>query len=338
MSISRLAHEAVDRLPTQVNYTSAMGSVLSTEFDLPSGMLTESLDNHLLRVDIASDPRISEDGRTTFDWWGVGWSTEEEGYFVTHAPLASAKSSAELDAYPWPDPGQPQLLQQAHDNIEADGGERFVIPNLGFALFERAWSLRGFERLLMDLALNEGFVEALLERITEVQVRLARRYTSLGVDGGYFGDDYGSQNGLLFSPSAWRRLIRPRLARLCTVFREVSLPVILHSDGAITEIIPDLVDVGVTALNPVQPEVLDHQWLKRTYGKALAFYGGVSTQTVLPHGTPNEVRVAVHRCVSDLAADGTGLIVAPSHRLMKDVPISNVLAFVDAIRDQGVTL
>ena len=112
------------------------------------------------------------------------------------------------------------------------------------------------------------------------------------MDGGYFGDDYGAQKGLLFAPRTWRRsFIKPRLARLFAPFREAGLPLILmHSDGQIQQILPDLVEIGLTALNPVQPEVLDHIWLRENFGGKLAFYGGISTQTVLPHGTPDEVR------------------------------------------------
>ncbi|MEA3459444.1 MAG: uroporphyrinogen decarboxylase family protein [Chloroflexota bacterium] len=163
----------------------------------------------------------------------------------------------------------------------------------------------------------------------------ARRFVALGVDGGYFGDDYGAQKSLLFSPRMWRALFKPRLARMFAVFQEADLPVILHSDGNIAEILPDLVEIGMTTLNPVQPEVLDHGWLKRTFGDRLAFYGGVSTQTVLPRGTPAEVQSAVEACVQTLAADGTGLVVAPSHRMTADIPMENVDALLAAFAALG---
>jgi uroporphyrinogen decarboxylase len=182
----------------------------------------------------------------------------------------------------------------------------------------------------MDLLLNPSFVEELLDRITDIQVAVARRFIVLGVDGGYFGDDYGAQKGLLFSPQIWRSMFKPRLARMFAVFRDADLPVILHSDGQISEIIPDLVEIGLTTLNPAQPEVLDHAWLKRTFGDRLTFYGGVSTQTVLPHGAPQEVKYAVQSCASTLAADGTGLLIAPSHSMMTDIPMENVDALLEA--------
>jgi uroporphyrinogen decarboxylase len=219
--------------------------------------------------------------------------------------------------------------------IDRDEGKHFVAPNFGFCLFERAWSLRGFEDFLTDLAADPAFAEELLERITEIQLTLAHRFLALGVDGGYFGDDYGAQKNLLFSPRTWRALIKPRLARLFAVFRDTGLPTFMHSDGDISRIVPDLVEIGLCGLNPVQPEVLDHHWLKQAFGDRLAFYGGISTQTVLPHGSPTEVRAAVKTCVRTLAADGTGLVVAPSHRMMVDIPTDNVEALLEAFDEMA---
>jgi uroporphyrinogen decarboxylase len=235
-----------------------------------------------------------------------------------------------LEDFAWPDADDPHLLNGAQEALVQDRDQHFIAPNFGFCLFERAWSLRGFETFLMDLVLNIEFAEALLERITEIQVAVARRFVALGVDGGYFGDDYGAQKSLLFSPRIWRQLFKPRLARLFAVFREAGLPVIMHSDGDIAEILPDLVEIGLTVLNPVQPEVLDHGGLKQAFGDRLAFYGGVSTQTTLPHGSPREVRSAVEACVETLAGDGSGLVIAPSHRLTADIPMENVDALLEA--------
>ena len=319
--------EPIDRLPTQINYTHAMGEKLAAHLGVSLTELPRWLDNHLLRVDLTYPRRTSEDGLIAYDWWGVGWSTETEGYWPADSPLAKAET---LETHPWPDPHEAHLLDDAQEIVAREVSQYFVAPNLGFCLFERAWSLRGFETFLMDLALNPTFAEELLERITEIQVALARRFVTLGVDGGYLGDDYGAQKNLLFSPRIWRALFKPRLARIFAVFQEAGLPVILHSDGDIAEILPDLMEIELTALNPVQPEVLDHGWLKKNFGDRLAFYGGVSTQTVLPRGTPAEVGSTVKACVRTLASDGTGLVIAPSHRTTADIPMENIDALLTA--------
>lgn len=324
-------HAPVDRLPTQINYTGAMGQALATHYEVAVKDLAAFLDNHLVRVDVSHTPRFSADRLARYDWWGAGHDTVEEGYFIRDNPLGAAK---DLDAYPWPDPYAPNLLDDARRTIDALGAEYFIAPNLGFALFERAWSLRGFEQFLMDMTLDPAYVGELLDRITEIQLQLIDRFLRLGVDGGYFGDDYGAQKGLLFSPATWRKLIKPRLARLFAPFRAAGLPVIMHSDGQILPIVPDLVEIGLTVLNPVQPEVLNHRTLRSQFAGKLAFYGGISTQTVLPHGTPEEVRAAVTNVMVDLAPDGTGLLLAPSHRMMADIPLRNVDALLAAFKAQ----
>jgi uroporphyrinogen decarboxylase len=354
-----LWRQPVDRLPTQTNCTGAMAAKLAAHFQCSPKDLAARLDNHLLRVDVAHAPRLSADGKVSFDWWGAGWGTETEGYWHTLPPLAQ---TTDLAAYPWPDPNAPALLAEAERAIAADAGQHFVTPNFGFALFERAWSLRGFDQLLMDLMDRPAWVEELLDRIADIQVTLARRFVALrgvgavasgnevksspqqlvggalpsrrynsGVDGGYFGDDYGAQRGLLFSPRLWRQMIKPRLGRMFAVFRDAGLPVILHSDGDIWPILPDLVDLGLTCLNPVQPEVLEHKRLYREFGNHLSFYGGISTQEVLPKVSPAEVRAATRACVRDLAPDGTGLVVGPSHRMQSDIPVENVQAMLEAL-------
>jgi len=322
-----LWRQPVDRLPVQTNYTGAMGAILAAHFRCPLKALSARLDNHLLRVDVAHAPRLSADGKVSFDWWGAGWGTETEGYWPAVAPLAA---SADLAAYPWPDPNAPALLREAERASAADAGQHFVAPNFGFALFERAWSLRGFDLLLMDLVDQPAWVEELLDRITDIQVTLAKRFLALGVDGGYFGDDYGAQRGLLFSPKLWRQLIKPRLARMFAVFRDAGRPVMLHSDGDIWPILPDLVDIGLTCLNPVQPEVLEHGRLYREFGKQLSFYGGISTQSVLPAGTPAQVQTATRAAMNDLAPDGTGLVLGPSHRMQSDIPVANIESMLGA--------
>ena len=197
-------------------------------------------------------------------------------------------------------------------------------------LFERAWSLRGFDALLMDMLERPEWVEELLDRIAAIQIALGKRFVAAGVDGGYFGDDYGAQRSMLFSPRLWRRLIKPRLAAMFAVFLDAGLPVILHSDGDIRAILPDLVEIGLTTLNPVQPEVLEHAWLHREYGSKLSFYGGISTQEVLPTGNAEAVRAATLACARKLAPEGTGLLLGPSHRLQSDVPAHSVDAMLEA--------
>ncbi len=325
-----LTYQEVDRLPTQFNYTGSMGQAMAQHFGVELADLPERLDNHLVRLDMTYPKRLSEDGKARFDWWGAGHDTQEEGYYIRVTPLFE---NPDLDAYDWPDPHDPHLLDDAKILREQVGDSAFVVPNIGWALFERAWSLRGMENVLLEIALDPGYVGELLDRIVDIRLVVIERYLELGVDGGYLGDDYGAQVSTLFSPVDWRKLIKPRLARLFQPFLDRGLPVMMHSDGDIAPIVGDLVEIGLTALNPVQPEVVDHEWLHQEFDGKLAFYGGVSTQTVLPYGTPEEVVEAARKCVADLAPNGTGLMLAPSHRMMSDVSMANIEALKEAMQE-----
>jgi uroporphyrinogen decarboxylase len=319
----------VDHLPYQTNFTGAMGRRLAEHFGISVEQLPDRLGNHLMRLDVSHSRKRNADGSIEYDWWGAGWDTRTEGYWHAFAPLAD---SLDLGGYAWPDPGATDLLKDAHEAISKQGSDYFVVPNFGMCLFERAWSLRGFNALLMDMADRPEWVEELFDRIADIQVRLAQRFIAAGVDGGYFGDDYGAQRSMLFSPRTWRKLVKPRLARMFSPFTDAGLPVILHSDGDIKNILPDLVEIGLTTLNPVQPEVLDHAWMVREYGQKLSFYGGISTQSVMPQGDLELVRKATIECAHVLAPSGTGLVLGPSHRMQSDIPSASVDAMLEAFR------
>ena len=326
-----LERKRPDRLPAQSNFTGSLRAAVAGHLGISPAEIDGRFDNHLLRVDLSPKNQPSTGGNIDYDWWGAGFDTTEEGYRIADYPLAEQNNIA---SFPWPDPAAPGLMDEASAAVEAENSRedpRFIIPNFGFALFERAWSLRGLEQFMMDMVLEPAWSEELLERITDIQVELARRYVNLGVDGGYFGDDLGAQRGLLFSPDIWRKMFKPGMKRMFDVFTGSGLPVLMHSDGDIEEIIPDLIEIGLTCLNPCQPEVLEHTRLKKKFGRDLSFYGGVSTQEVLPKGTPDDVRRAARRCIDELASDGTGLIFGPSHRMMSDIPMHNIDALLESL-------
>src|ERR1039458_4379453 len=179
-----LRREPVDHLPCQTNFTGAMGRRLAEHFGISEAQLQDRLGNHLLRVDIAHVRERNGDGAIEYDWWGAGWDTRTEGYWHSFAPLAN---SLDLDGYAWPDPDAKDLLGKAQEAISTRGAEYFVVPNFSMCLFERAWSLRGFDALLMDMAERPEWVEQLFDLIADIQVRLAQRFIAAGVDGGYFG-------------------------------------------------------------------------------------------------------------------------------------------------------
>ncbi len=152
-------------------------------------------------------------------------------------------------------------------------------------------------------------------------------------DGVLFGDDWGQQRGLMFGAKRWRQFIKPRAAAMYKRVAAAGKAVCLHSCGKVQDLFPELIEIGLQVFNPFQPEVMDLQEMKSRYGDALTFYGGVSVQQLLPFGTPRQVRDEVRRLMDTLGRGG-GFIVAPSHDMPGDVPLENLLAFIETVRAQ----
>lgn len=214
--------------------------------------------------------------------------------------------------------------------------ERFRIVQLGMLFWERTWFMRGMENILMDFVLNPVFVDELLDRLEEscsqVIDTLLLKYGDK-IDAIGMSEDYGSQRSLLMSPTHWRRFIRPRLARLIEKVHSGGKKFYLHSCGHVTPLIPELIDIGVDMLQPLQPEAMDIFELKRNFGRDLCLMGGISTQQTLPLGTPEDVRREVRLCLEKMA-DGGGYVMAPAKPLLPGVPVENALALIDLFVNQ----
>ncbi len=282
------------------------------------------------------------------DEYGMGWRQPKDGglyYDLHHSPLADVETPGEVEAYPWPDPTDPHRFS----NIRADcervvDAERRASACKGIipGTLEVSLWMRGFERFFMDLIQDRRLASAILDKALEIKLRYWEAvFDRIGdiLDVVYDADDYGSQQAPLIAPDLWRRMIKPRIAELYAFVHERSQArVFLHSDGAIKSLIPDLIEAGVDALNPVQftAEGMDLVELKREFGREIAFWGaGVDTQKTLPRGTPEAVREEVLRNVETLKPGG-GYIFATVHNIQADVPPENIVAMVEAMREAGV--
>jgi len=216
--------------------------------------------------------------------------------------------------------------------LAASPGDTVVWPAGYVGIFERAYAILGFERYMTTSALEPGIVEELLEKITEYKVLDAREKVKRGIKYAHHGDDLGTQTGLLFSRKDFLRLLKPRLARLCAVYTEAGVPVGMHSCGNIIELIPDLIEIGIRLLEPVQP-CMDLTRLKKEFGQNLVFWGGIDTQDLLPFGTPERVKKETREVIR-LLGEGDGYVIAPSQAIMPDVPLANVVAFLEAVVEE----
>jgi uroporphyrinogen decarboxylase len=214
--------------------------------------------------------------------------------------------------------------------------DRFRIVQLGMLFFERSWFMRGMQEIMMDLCVHPTFAHELLDGLEAVCAkvidRLLRDYGDR-IDAIGMSEDYGSQKSLLISPRHWREFIKPRLARLVGKIRGAGKQAYIHSCGHVLPIIGDLVEIGVTMLQPLQPEAMDIFEVKRRFGKDLCLMGGISTQHTLHHGTVEDVTREVRNCLKYMAVGG-GYVMAPAKPILPGVPVENAVALIDAFTNQ----
>jgi len=255
-------------------------------------------------------------------------------------PLARAETLADLQAFPFPDAAVPYHVDGLQEQVDAlharglaAGGN---LPHLGGELFEAAWRLRGLEAFLLDLLERSDWADFLLDRLTALACRNAEALARSGVDVLALDDDVGAPVTMMISPALWQRFFKPRMATIIDCARAIKpdLRVIFHSDGVYTPILPDLVDIGVNGINPLQPDHMDAAKIRAEYGTQLAFWGTVGCQTAFSFASPEAIRQEVRLRIDSLGR--AGLILAPAYDLGEpDIPWANVAAFLEAVHEYG---
>jgi len=226
-----------------------------------------------------------------------------------------------------------ERLRADLEELVATREDMFVAPGIGYAMFERLWSYQGMEDAMVNMVCEPEFTEELLDRICEFDMRVLDIMLEYPIDGIYFGDDWGQQKGLIMGPDYWRRFIKPRVAKLYAKVKSHGKYVLQHSCGDIHELFGDLIDMGLDCYQTFQPEIYDIHDVKREYGDHLTFWGGISTQQMLPFATPERVKEETWHLMEVLGKNG-GYIAAPTHAVPFDVPAENILAMLDAMQHQ----
>ncbi len=264
------------------------------------------------------------------DEWGIRWRYVKNrfGSFteIARHPLAGDMSG--LDRYSIPDP----KLDAQYDGFrimkKRYGGEKWLVGSSQISIFEAAWYLRGLEQLLVDMALEPGYVHALMDKVMRFPLEAGRRHAELGADMVWFGDDVSSQQGMMISPEMWRTFLKPRYAALFSAAKKANpgVKIAYHSCGNCEAVLDDMVEIGLDVLNPVQPLAIDPFEIKKRYGSYLALFGGLCVQQVMPNGTIDEVQSMV-RELKKVCGKGGGYILAPAHHIQADTPIENINTF-----------
>ncbi len=279
-------------------------------------------------------PRETLPDDTHVDDWGVGHSRRPGCWHMTHMhhPLKGEDVTlAEIRNYPLPrlQPDSEAQARQQVDAIHALG--LAAMAGMACTVWEIAWYLRSMEDLMADMMTGDPRAEEHLDRVTDNAVERMRVCARAGTDIVQLGDDIGMQQTIMMSLDLWRTWLKPRLARVIAAGREIKpdLLVFYHSCGYVLPFVPELVEVGVDILNPVQPECMDFAEVHRLSGGALSYWGTVGTQTTLPFGTPAEVREVVWRNLRICGPQG-GLVISPTHLVEPEVPWANLVAMKEA--------
>jgi len=288
------------------------------------------------------DRTLSED--MFLDEWGVIWTRHGSSHFInSDGPFCrlAEPTLRDLEKFDWPEPLDSGRFEGLRDRAKKlhEETDYAVILNLSNGPVHQCQYIRGYGTWLEDLLLRPIFAEALLDRVAHILIQIANR--ALEEAGSYvdlvmYGDDIATQNTTLFRPDLYRRMIKPRHKALADAIHRHGKPILFHSCGSVYNLLRDLIEVGVDALNPVQVSAADMATarLKREFGHELAFWGGIDTHRVLPAGTPAEVRQEVKRRIDDLGENG-GYVLCAVHNIQPEVPPENVVAMYEAALEYG---
>jgi uroporphyrinogen decarboxylase len=356
-----LNHEEPDRVPIMFGGSGAT-SMLAPAYDqlkaylglrretrVSSGIFQYALLDEEVMARFGSDfrpllpgPAVSTVARqllddTLVDDWGTMWQRRPgvQYYEMIQWPLKNATLDY-VSRYPWPDLAHPSRFEGMKAKAQAihEAGYATIVL-AGLASYEICHQLLGLETWLIKLASEPDYAHALMRQVTNRACAMASKLMEEAgdfIDVVVMADDLGSQSGPLMSPKMYRALIKPYQAEIiAAIKRRHPAKVFYHSCGSIYPIINDLIEIGVDLLNPVQVSAAnmgDTARLKKEFGQRLSFCGGVDTQHVLPHGTPDEVRREVRRRIKDLGPGG-GYVLAAVHAIQPDVPPENVCALYE---------
>ncbi len=276
-------------------------------------------------------PKVLSSGTVTENEWGVKSVVAADGVHsrVIYHPLQH------VPLHEFRFPALSNDFDQIQKAVKEWDGRYFVQGVMHCTLFETAHALRGFDTFLIDLYANPDFVNGLLDRLLKYRLEMGKRFVELGVDCIQLGDDVGAQTGMLVNPSLWRRYFKPRMKILIDELKKAGdVYIWYHSDGNIIPVIPDLMEIGVNILNPIQPDCMDPAEIKNLYGDKLTLHGTISVQETMHFGSSEDVTSEVINRIKT-CGHGGGLILAPAHGLQPSSPFENVIALYDAAKKYG---
>ena len=247
-------------------------------------------------------------------------------------PLGKIDKAKELGIYPFLQPDWVKMYDDLKDKMRRYKERGFIVSGGIDQPFKSAWLMRGMDNVLMDYLINPDLINQIYEKIYSFDTAYCTALVKAGVDMIMIVGDLGMQNGLMMSPSVWRKFDKERMRKLISRLKEINpeLKMYMHTDGDVREIIEDLIEIGIDILNPIQPECMDPVEMKREYGDRLVLHGAVSLQKTLPFGSPEDVKEEVRYLIKNCNING-GFVLGPSNVLFKEIPPQNIVAMYQAV-------
>lgn len=344
-----LNHERPDRCPMQISFTPEFAERLRADMELqgkqvhnPHGggntyELERSLGEDMLLTSVGWANSYYMDDKPYTDEWGVGWDVHPyetpfgTGHYTEIAshPLAD---EAAISGYQPPDPHRLELYAASEQTLRSFKDEYWIVGVTVTTIFETAWALRGLEQMMLDLVMNPDLANHLLDIPYNYHLTAAKKLVEMGVDMIWAGDDVGAQRQMMISPRMWRKFFKHRMANYISELKAINpnVKVAYHTDGNVMPIIPDLIEIGLDVLNPIQPASMDPVEIKKQFGDKLSFWGTIDEQQTLPFGSPEDVANEVRQRLTTVGYNG-GLILGPTHHVQLDTPLENFWAMVNSI-------
>jgi uroporphyrinogen decarboxylase len=334
--LAQIHHQETDQVPYTIRYEEVVAEQLDAYYG--STAWRTRVDNAIRRAPGPELVVVEEEGEPYYtDPYGSRWRVDRRPYHLME-PVLDEASLTGFDFPPVEALVTEAMKREARDFIQKYS-DHFVVIGFGFGLWERTFTLRGFEDALLDAAGNPGFFDELIGQVAAHQMEIVEHLLELPVDGILFSDDWGYQDGVLLGPDRWRRVMKPRLEPMYDRVHEAGKVTLSHCCGSVAAIMPDIIEIGLDVLESVQPEAqgMNPYQLKRQYGEQITFWGGLGSQSTIPFGTPEEIRQEVVRLCSEMGRNG-GYILAPAKPLQPETPVENAAAVVEAfLKEAGVS-
>ena len=281
--------------------------------------------------------QVMMQGAEWMDEWGTRWAHAFGGVGATPSayPLTDWSQLDEYLEKNFPDPHAPGRLESAAKVVKTHGQSKYCVGFIHNTLFERLHALRGMENILMDFYTNEAEVRRLAGVLTEFAIELIRNWAGIGVDAVMMTDDWGTQNSLMVSLPMWQNFFKDLYRTLFNEGHRCGLDMFLHSCGNVIDILPDLIDLKVDVLDPLQPGAMNLEEVARRFGGKIAFQGAIDEQHLLTYGSPQEIKDEIRKIIDLLGSPfGNALILAPANMLTPEIPFENLVALFEATHNQ----